>query len=234
MNILALVAHPDDAEFSVAGTLYKYKRQGHNIFIALTTSGNQGSNTHKTRKEIAAVREKEQLAAARLLGAKVRFLRYDDQGLLDTTHSRKSVIDAIRWANPDVILTHYPSDPSTDHGTTGKIAGEVMLSLPGKLIPADEKPIFKKPSLFFFDTAAGIDFLPEAYVDISEVFDLKIQTLSKHQSQIAWMGVFAEDNLIELCRARDRVRGMQYGCQYAEAYRAFRLHGYMPDFRLLP
>lgn len=46
MNILALGAHPDDVEFLCAGTLFKYKAQGHNIFIALTTSGNQGSNEY--------------------------------------------------------------------------------------------------------------------------------------------------------------------------------------------
>ena len=44
MNILAVGAHPDDIEYNVGGTLLKYKKQGHKIFIALTTSGNTGSN----------------------------------------------------------------------------------------------------------------------------------------------------------------------------------------------
>ena len=44
MNILAFCAHPDDIELNVGGTLLKYKKQGHKIYIALTTSGNTGSN----------------------------------------------------------------------------------------------------------------------------------------------------------------------------------------------
>ena len=63
MNILAFGAHPDDIEFLCAGTLIKYHKQGHKIFIALTTSGNTGSNDIPSRDETAAIREKEQLAA---------------------------------------------------------------------------------------------------------------------------------------------------------------------------
>ena len=65
MNILALGAHPDDVEFLCAGTLLKYHSQGHKIFIALTTSGNQGSNEYDNRDQIAAIREVEQLEAAK-------------------------------------------------------------------------------------------------------------------------------------------------------------------------
>ena len=54
MNILAIGAHPDDIEFCCAGTLAKYRKLGHKIFIALTTSGNQGSSIIKTREEVGA------------------------------------------------------------------------------------------------------------------------------------------------------------------------------------
>ena len=234
MNILALGAHPDDVEFLCAGTLFKYKQQGHKIFIALTTSGNQGSNEYDSREEIAAIREAEQLEAAKLLDAEVRFLRFDDEGLLNTPESRRAVINAIRWANPDVIFTNYPQDPSTDHGTTGRIVSEVILSLPGKNIPADEMPCMKKVSVFFWDVPAGIDFLPEVYVDISDVMDLKLEALSKHESQINWMAVFSDDNFLEYCQTLNRLRGIQAGCKYAEGFRAYRIHGYMPSFKLLP
>ena len=108
MNILALCAHPDDVEFFCAGTLLKYREAGHHIFIALTTSGNIGSNSIESREEVAATREQEQLAAAGTLDAEVRFLRYDDQLLTDTPAVRREILNAIRWADPDVILTNYP------------------------------------------------------------------------------------------------------------------------------
>jgi LmbE family N-acetylglucosaminyl deacetylase len=234
MNILALGAHPDDIEGLGGGTLLKYKAQGGKIFIALTTSGNIGSNLHEVREEIAAIREQEQLEAAKMYDAQVRFLRYDDEGLQDTLETRRAVLNAMRWAEPDVIFTHFPGDPSTDHAVTSKLVSEMILSLPAKLVPADEPPVEKKPSVFFWDTAAGIDFLPEVYVDISEVIDQKIEALAKHKSQYAWMGVFERDNLSDFCRTLAKFRGSQAGYRYAEGFRAFRIHAYMPNFRLLP
>ena len=69
MNILAFGSHPDDVEFLCGGTLLKYRKQGHKIFIALTTSGNIGSNLIEGREEIARTREAEQLEAARFCDA---------------------------------------------------------------------------------------------------------------------------------------------------------------------
>ncbi|MHB1459595.1 MAG: PIG-L deacetylase family protein [Armatimonadota bacterium] len=234
MNILAFGSHPDDIEVCCAGTLFKYRAQGCKIHIALTTSGNIGSNAVESREEIASIRESEQLASAAMLDAQVKFLRYDDELLIDTPELRRDVLNAIRWANPDVILTHSVDDQSPDHAVTGKVVGEVMLSLPSKLIPADEPPITKKPSLFYWDTAAGVGFLPEAYVDITDFIDMKIRALSVHKSQMEWMSTFQDDDFFESIRILSQFRGLQCGCKFAEAFRAFRLHGYMPDFRLLP
>jgi LmbE family N-acetylglucosaminyl deacetylase len=234
MNILALGAHPDDVEVFCAGTLLKYRSQGHKIFIALTTSGNQGSNELDSRDQIAAVREAEQLEAAKSYDAEVRFLRFDDELLIDSPEVRRAVINAMRWANPDVILTNPPWDPSPDHAETGKIVSKLMLSLPGKNIPADEPPVAKKVSLFYWDTSGGIDFSPEVYVDIGDFLDMKLQSLEKHKSQVDWMAHYTDDDLKEYCTTMARIRGIQAGCRYAEGFRAFRIHGYMPDFKLLP
>jgi len=234
MNILALGSHPDDIEVFCAGTLLKYKKQGHKIFIALTTSGNIGSNEIESREKIAAIREAEQLEAAKLLGAEVRFLRFNDQGLQDTPESRRSVLNAMRWANPDVIFTNPPWDPSTDHAMTGKIVSEVILSLPSKLVSADEPPITKSPSIFYWDITAGIRFQPEVYVDISDVIETKIEALSKHKSQLAWMSTFQDAEFADYCTILGRLRGLQAGCKYAEGFAAYRIHGFMPDFKLLP
>lgn len=234
MNILAFGAHPDDVEIFCGGTLLKYAAAGHHIFIALATSGNQGSNVIEGREEIARVREAEQLEAAKAYRAQVRFLRYDDEVLIETEEVRRNVLNAIRWADPDVIFTHFPGDMSTDHNTISTIVGRVMLSLPGRNIKADVAPIKKVPSLFYWDTAAGLHFEPEVYVDITEVMDRKQQALARHKSQFAWMGVFGEQSLSDLCRIVNEFRGLQAGCRYAEGFRAYRIHGYMPNFKLLP
>ena len=214
MNVLAIGAHPDDVEFYCAGTLLKYARDGHHVFIALTTSGNIGSNVIEGREEIARTREAEQLEAAKLYaaaggagggsgggpGAKVRFLRNDDEGLQDTPELRRALIDAIRWAAPEVIFTHFPGDMSTDHNVTGTVVGRVLLSLPGKNVPAREPPLAKAPSLFYWDTAAGVHFEPEVYVDISTTIDDKLKALALHRSQFAWMTAFQGISLTEHSR----------------------------------
>lgn len=235
MNILALGAHPDDVEFLCGGTLFKYRQRGHNIFIALTTSGNTGSNVYD-REELARIREQEQLEAAKLLDAQVRFMRFEDEGLQDTPETRRAVINAIRWANPDIIFTNPPWDTSTDHAMTGRLVTEVLLSVPGKNIPADEPPVTKKISVFFWDIPAGIGFQPEAYVDISDVIDLKIEALSKHRSQMEWMRQYFQDDtdFFEYCKVLSRFRGIQAGVKYAEGFIGHKILGYMADYRLLP
>ncbi len=186
------------------------------------------------RDEIARVREAEQLEAAKIYGAEVRFLRFNDEGLQDTPEVRRAVIDAIRWAAPSVIFTHFPGDMSTDHNVTGTVVGRVLLSLPGKNIPSSEPPLPKPPSLFFWDTGAGLHFEPEAYVDVSETMDEKLRALALHKSQFAWMSNFQSASLTEHSRIVGAFRGIAVGCAYAEGFRAHRVHGYMPDFTLLP
>ena len=234
MNILAFGAHPDDVEFLCAGTLLKYHKQGHKIFIALTTSGNTGSNEIGSRDETARVREAEQLAAAKLYDAEVRFLRFDDEGLQDTPETRRAVLTAIRWANPDVILTNPPWDPSTDHGMTGKLVTEVLLSVGGKQHPADLPPIEKAPSVFFWDIPAGMGFQPEVYVDISDEIEQKVEAIRCHASQNAWMNTFMEDDFSDYCRSLSRYRGFQAQCNYAEGFVGHRVYAFPADPRLLP
>jgi N-acetylglucosamine malate deacetylase 1 len=234
MNILAFGAHPDDIEVFCAGTLLRYAKTGHRIFIALTTSGNIGSNLIEGRDEIARVREAEQLESAKLFGAEVRFLRYNDEGLIDSEKLRRDIVSAMRWADPDVIFTNYPGDMSTDHNVTGSTVSRLMLSLPGRNVPADAPPTTKTPSLFYWDCGAGLHFEPEVYVDITDTMDEKLRALALHKSQYAWMSNFQDATLTDHSRIIGEFRGLAVGKKYAEAFRAFRIHGYMPDFKLLP
>ena len=233
MNILAVGAHPDDIEYNVGGTLLKYKKQGHSIFIALTTSGNTGSNVMTDTKLIGETREKEMLKAAEVYGAQVRFLRNDDERLLDTNETRTQVLDAMRWANPDIIFTHSPKDESPDHWMTSHLVRAMVLSLPGINQQASEKPCDKHVSVFTWEPTFGVNNLPEAYVDISDEFDAKYGAIQNHESQKAYMDVFGS-KLGEDMRIFNAFRGLQYGCKYAECFSSYKIHGYMADFRILP
>jgi len=234
LNILAVSAHPDDVDLNAGGTLLKYKKAGHNIFIAYTTSGNTGSNEMTDTKLIGETREKEALEAAKFYGAKVRFLRNDDERLLDTNETRTQVLDALRWAEPDIVFTHSDNDESPDHKMTSHLVRSMIISMPGINQQSNEKPCKKRPSVFMWETGRGVGFVPEVAVDITDEFETKVKALECHKSQFPYMGEFGNNRFTESMRIRAAYHGLQYGCKYAEGFRGWRTSGYMPDFKLLP
>ena len=234
MNILAICAHPDDIEVNCAGTLLKYRQQGHNIYIALTTSGNTGSNLIPSKAQTSATREAEMLKSAAYLDAQVRFLRFDDEGLQDSPATRRAVLTAIRWANPDIIFTTALSDGSTDHAKTAELVTRVILSVGGRHHNADLPPIDKKPQVFFFTSGGNIENAPRAYVDITDVMETKKKMLYCHESQYLWMQEFMEGDFCDSMVGISRMLGIQAGFRYAEGFTAFNFPGYRGDYRLLP
>src|SRR2546423_13799152 len=83
---MAIYAHPDDAEFGMAGTVAKWAKAGVEMTYVLVTNGASGSQDPKmTRKRLAAGRKREQDAAAKILGVKrVVYLGYEDGCLYPT------------------------------------------------------------------------------------------------------------------------------------------------------
>ena len=235
MNILCVCAHPDDAELNCGGTLLKYRKMGCRIFIVLTTSGNTGSNVIRDVKEIERVREAEMLASAKTYDAEVRFLRADDERLLDTNEMRTKVLDAMRWANPDVIFTHSPNDESPDHWMTSKLVRNMVISLPGINQQSSERPCEKKVSVFTWGAAKGIGFIPEVYVDITDELEPVCAASNLHESQKAYLEMYkGPKDLSRAKRIMAAFYGLQYGCAAAEGFRTFRISGYMPDYKVLP
>ena len=236
MNVLAIGAHPDDFEFMCSGTLLKCRDRGDNIFLALTTSGNTGSNVIPTKEETAAIREKEQLACAAHYKAQTRFLRFDDEGLLDCPESRQAVLDAIRWANPDLILCNPPWDPSPDHGMTGKLVTAVLPYVTNKLMPSQFPAMEKMPSTFFFSQETCVDATADIYVDVTEQMDEKVEMVGLYESQISWIADVAgvPDVFLTSPKIRCRYDGLGADCDYAEGFIAHLMMGHAPNYKLLP
>lgn len=226
MNILAFGAHPGDVESMCGGALLKYRQQGHNIFIAVTTSGNISCKGVSSREEAATICEKEQLEAAKTYDAQVRFLRFDEGGVQDTPEARRAFLTAIRWANPDVILCCPPWDTNIDRSLTGRLITQVILSVGGKQHPADLPPISKTPKIFFYDVPGGIGFQPEVYVNTTETMGAKLESLKAYESQ--------GTELYEHILALGMYRGHQTACKYAEAFVSHKMYAFMSDPRMLP
>src|SRR6185295_13594025 len=107
MTLMAIMAHPDDIDFGSAGSIAKWCSEGWTVYYVLATSGDKGTHDPKmTRQELAAIREEEQRAAARVLGVReVFFLGYPDGFLEATPELRGEIVRLFRIYKPDIVLT---------------------------------------------------------------------------------------------------------------------------------
>jgi LmbE family N-acetylglucosaminyl deacetylase len=218
MNVLFVGAHPDDIECWAGGTVARYAAEGHKLFFCVATNGNVGSSTH-TQKEIAAIRHQEAKAAAAVVGAELIWLDFDDEFLMDTRETRLKFIDAFRVARPDVVFCHWIEDYNPDHSLSGRLVDDCISMAKIPLIKTDHSPTQKIPPVYFMDTPAGVNFVPEVYVDITATFEKKVEMVRNHHSQAAWMKDLFGYSLEVFLEIPARFRGLQAGCQMAEAFR---------------
>jgi len=223
MNILAVGAHPDDIEVHCAGTLALYAQRGDKVTMAIATNGEVG-HPNLPNEEVAKIRYEEQKQSAVVIGAEVIWMGFKDQDLFDGHETRLAFINMVRKVKPDLIITHWEQDYSSDHNTTGRIIQDIntMVTVPN--IKTEYPPCENAPATIFMDTASGVGFLPEEYVDITSTFSIKQEMFSKHKSQGLWLedqyGMGATKNKDSLStEVQDRFRGKQAGVKYAEAYR---------------
>ena len=160
MNVLFVGAHPDDIEIFCGGTAALFAKEGHQVFFCVSTNGNVGSATLPP-KEIAAIRHKEALNGAAVIGAKLIWLDFDDEFLFDTRESRMAFIEAFRQARPEVVICHCRHDYHPDHSISGTIVDEcvIMSGIPN--IKTASPPFAGNPHIYFMDTPAGVGFEPE-------------------------------------------------------------------------
>lgn len=186
---LVIVAHPDDAEFLCGGTVAKWCAQGWEVNYLLTTSGDMGSrDPDMTREKLAEIREKEQRAAATVLGVKeVVFLRYPDGFVEDTAEMRGRIVREVKRLQPDVVVTWNPFRTSfthRDHRLTGQSALDAIFPLARNPLGFPEHfDEGLEPHRVNEVLLAGEN--PDYYVEIDEAaFKTKIKALQQHKSQI--------------------------------------------------
>jgi LmbE family N-acetylglucosaminyl deacetylase len=186
---MILAAHPDDAEFGVAGTVARWVNEGREVVYVVCTNGDKGASDRTlTPEQISEMRKKEQKAAADTLGVReVVFLGYPDQGLEDTPELRKRIVRLIRTYRPKTLVT---SDPyrrylwHRDHRIVGQVAMDAVfpyardhLAYPDLLEEGLEP---HKVEEILFWAADDINFRS----DIGATFDRKIAALRCHKSQM--------------------------------------------------
>jgi len=219
-QIMVVTPHPDDAEFGVAGSLARWIREGKSAVYVVCSSGEKGTSDRKViPKELADTREREQLAAAKLLGVReVVFLRYPDQGLEDTPEFRKDIVRQIRKYRPEIVITADPYRRyiwHRDHRIAAQVTLDAIfpyardhLSYPD-LLEEGLNPHKVKEALFW----ATED--PNYRSDITETFDIKLAALRCHKSQVGDDLALDLENWLRK-RAIDMARGETF--ELAEAF----------------
>lgn len=219
MNILCIAAHPDDIEILCAGTLIRYAQEGHQVTMAVFTSGNMGDAVIEPER-LGKTREAESRAAAALIGAKLIWSAVMDEHVFPDKEQRRIMIDVLREADPDVIFTHSPNDYHPDHRYVGQLVFDAYFQKGLPFIPEQQLPAcrFGHSQLYFMDNLGGIGFQPTEYVDISSVFETKKEMLACHKSQFEAMEQLASTNLFDMIEVQARFRGMAAGVRYAEGF----------------
>ncbi len=225
-SAMSIHAHPDDQDFTVAGTLAKWARAGCKVVSVIITSGDAGSNDPSKdasyKPELARLREDEQCTANKVLGIEETvFLHYPDGELVASIQLRKDLTRQIRRFKPEVVVAgdpgswYYGSEyiNHPDHRAAAEAATYAVFPSAGtRMIFADLLDEGLPPHNVKRLYIHGND-KPDTWVDISDTLDIKIEALKKHVSQVDthdvddWMHQWAEEE------------GKEKGLKYAEAYR---------------
>ncbi|NLG11700.1 MAG: PIG-L family deacetylase [Elusimicrobia bacterium] len=233
MNVLAVGAHPDDLEILCGGTLAKYAKQGHTVFMAHLCSGNMGGQ-EITPEELAKMRDEEAKKSAALIGAEALGPIADDLDLYPTKEMRIALVDIIKYAKPDIIITHSVNDYMPDHTITGQLVFEAAFTATLPLYKTKYPAWEKITPIYYMDTLAGLNFEPTYYVDITEFFEIKKQMLLTHESQYKWISGHHQANPVNMIEKMSGFRGFQCGVEYAEGFSCAKLWGRIPISDLLP
>jgi LmbE family N-acetylglucosaminyl deacetylase len=222
-SAMAIVAHPDDIEFSCAGTLARWAKGGARISYVLCTSGDVGiDETGMTRARATEIREEEQRAAAKIIGAtEVIFLREPDGMLQPTLELRKKLVREIRRFRPEVVIAGDPTIVwagddyinHPDHRAAASAALDAIFPAAGQpnLFEelAEEGFSAHKPRKVYVTSWGESD----VFINITDTIDLKIAALRAHKSQMKdWD---PEKSIKDW--AAERAKGKEMN--YAEGYR---------------
>lgn len=227
-RVMAVVAHPDDAEFGCAGTIARWVKEGAEAAYVLATSGDVGiAEPGMTKAKAAEIREAESLAAANVVGVKdVTFLRIPDGMVENTMELRKRLVREMRRFKPEVVIT---GDPTMVFTPMGGINHPDHRAIAGATIDAIF-PAVGQPNLFqeleeeglkahkvrkVYVTSRGQG---DTFINISDTVHLKAKALKQHVSQLGdWEDL--EDRVKEWTGHTAKGKEMAH----AEAYRVITL-----------
>jgi LmbE family N-acetylglucosaminyl deacetylase len=210
-------------------------REGAKVTVCHVANGNRG-HVEIPSDELRLVRRREAREAAALIGIpEVLTLDVPDLEVSASDPAQvRAMVDVVRAARPDVILTHDTEDYMQDHREVSRLVFDAGFSASVPYLRTATPGAAPIVPVLYMDSVAGIGFSPEEYVDITATVDAKLAALELHVSQIAWMREHDGIDFVEFVRVAARYRGIQCGVAFAEAFRSCRAWPRLATRRLLP
>jgi LmbE family N-acetylglucosaminyl deacetylase len=209
-NILAVGAHADDIEIGCGGTVACHVKKGDRVIILIMA---ESSYTNYDGKVLRSLSEgiNEEESAARILGAEMINLGFKTKSVPYSQESIEAINKVIDEYQIDTIYTHWHNDTHQDHIHTTQSVFSAGRYVKNVLMYEPEYPAGR----------SFLGFWNQYYVDVTSTFDIKMNALRCHKSQVIKYG----DSFMEAIQARARHRGYEIGSKYAECFEVMRLLG---------
>jgi bacillithiol biosynthesis deacetylase BshB1 len=226
IDVLVIAAHPDDAELSCGGTIIQLTQSGKTVVIADCTQGELGS---RGTLELRAAEAKN---ASEILGVSARVnLLMEDGNIEITKENIRKIIVAIRHYRPTIILFNPPHERHPDHENVHQLVRAAVFQSGLTKIEThiDGAPQLPHRPEKIFSYMQTYEFQPSFYIDISETFRQKMDSIRAYSSQVFVPGAFDQNApqtfiskpaFMEMIEARARYFGALIGVEYAEAFLA--------------
>jgi len=232
-RVLALFAHPDDAELLCGGTLALLAEQGWRVHLAAMSPGDLGS-AKLDREAIAATRREEGQRAAALLKGAWHCVEARDFAIVYGEELCRRATALLREVAPDLVLTHSPTDYLADHEETARIVAQACFAAPARLYATDgDAPATKSIApLYYADPVEQIDRFGQQVaaslvVDVASTWPIKELLLQAHLSQRDWLRQqHGADDVVAAAKRWAATRGATVGIALGEGFRPHHGHAF--------
>lgn len=217
LDVLCMMAHPDDAEILAGGTLIKLVDQGYAVGIVDFTRGEMGTRGN------ARERAREAACATDIMGIDVRAnLQFPDALIENTVENRRPVVQMIREYRPHLIITHDAHNRNPDHTHVSRLVTESAFTAGLVKYDTGQKP--HRPNKIIY-AMEYYEFEPSFIVDISGQFERKMSAVSCYRSQThnpdgtGTATYISSEQFLGEMESRFRFYGAKIHCAYGEVFR---------------
>lgn len=216
LDILSIVAHPDDTELTCGGTVIKMAEAGYKVGVLDLTAGETG-----TRGNVK-LREKEARKASRVMGlAQRENLFLPDAGISDLREHKLKIAQKIRDLRPRTVILPYWKGRHPDHYTTGRIGYEACFLAGLARLPLEGRPY--RPHKIIYASLYVPSVRPTFVVDITAQFEKKLKAVLAFSSQFSpqkdMQNLFpSSSDLRERLASLARHFGLMIGARFGEPF----------------